>query len=166
MRTQRHLVYWPAWISNHMSSKVWDEITYPYPNFNGSTIEVLEWISNFMKHFIMDTSDVITYPCWDLNHTILVKGTPSVSEIVVWASNHIPLQWRHHGHDSASNHQPHDYLINRLFGRRSKKTSKLRVTGLCVGNSPVTGEFPAQMASNAENVSIWWRHHDIGLCGL
>ena len=38
------------------------------------------------------------------------------------------------------------------------KTSKLRVTGLCVGNSPMTGEFPAQMASNAENVSIWWRH--------
>ena len=37
--------------------------------------------------------------------------------------------------------------------------SKLRVTGLCVGNSPGTGEFPAQMASNAENVSIWWRHH-------
>ena len=39
------------------------------------------------------------------------------------------------------------------------KTSKLRVTGLCVGNSPGTGEFPAQMASYAENVSIWWRHH-------
>ena len=36
----------------------------------------------------------------------------------------------------------------------------LCVTGLCVGNSPGTGEFPAQMASNAENVSIWWRHHD------
>ena len=36
--------------------------------------------------------------------------------------------------------------------------SKLRVTGLCAGNSPGTGEFPAQMASNAENVSIWWRH--------
>ena len=36
---------------------------------------------------------------------------------------------------------------------------KLHVTGLCVGNSPVTGEFPAQRASNAENVSIWWRHH-------
>ena len=38
--------------------------------------------------------------------------------------------------------------------RRSKNTSKLRATGLCAGNSPVTGEFPAQMASNAENVSI------------
>ena len=40
-----------------------------------------------------------------------------------------------------------------------KENIKLRVTGLCVGNSPVTGEFPTQMASNAENVSIWWRHH-------
>ena len=44
--------------------------------------------------------------------------------------------------------------------RRSKKTSKLRVTGLCERNSSVTGEFPAQRASNAENVSIWWRHHE------
>ena len=43
---------------------------------------------------------------------------------------------------------------------RSKKTPKLRVTGLCAGNSPGTGEFPAQMASNAEEASIWWRHHD------
>ena len=45
--------------------------------------------------------------------------------------------------------------------RRSKKTSKLRVTGLCTGNSPVTGEFLAQMAINVENVSIWWRHHKL-----
>ena len=43
--------------------------------------------------------------------------------------------------------------------RRSKKTSKLRVTGLCAGNSPVTGEFPAQRASNAENFRIWRRYH-------
>ena len=70
-----------------------------------------------------------------------------------------PLQWRHNDHDSVSNHQPHGCLLNRLFRRRSKKTSKLRVTGLCAGNSPETGEFPAQMASYAENVFIWWRHH-------
>ena len=57
------------------------------------------------------------------------------------------------------NYQPHDCLLNRLFRHRSKKTSKLHVTGLCAGNSPMTGEFPAQMVSNAENVSIWWRHH-------
>ena len=49
---------------------------------------------------------------------------------------------------------------NVYWTRRSKKTSKLCVTGLCEGNSPVTGEFPTQRASNAENVSIWWRHHD------
>ena len=69
------------------------------------------------------------------------------------------LKWRHNGRDSVSNHQPHDYLLNRLFRRRSKKTSKLRVTGLSAGNSPGTGEFPAQIASYAENISIWWRHH-------
>ena len=71
----------------------------------------------------------------------------------------IALRWRHSGRDSVSNHQPHDCLLNRLFRRRSKKTSKLRVTGLCVGNSPGTGDFPAQMVSNTENASIWWRHH-------
>ena len=72
------------------------------------------------------------------------------------------LLWRHNGRSGVSNHQPHDCLLIRSFRRRSKKTSKLRITGLCAGNSPVTGEFPAQMASNAENVSIWWRHHVMG----
>ena len=71
----------------------------------------------------------------------------------------LSLRWRHNGCDSISNHQPHHCLLNRLFRRRSKKTSKLRVTGLCAGNSPRTGEFPAQMACIAENVSIWWRHY-------
>ena len=69
------------------------------------------------------------------------------------------LQWRHNKHDDVSNHQPHDCFLNRLFRQRSKKISKLRVTGLCVGNSPGNGEFPAEKTSNAENVSIWWRHH-------
>ena len=50
-------------------------------------------------------------------------------------------------------------ITSRTIVYWSKKRPKLRVTGLCAGNSPVTGEFPAQMASNAENVSIWWRHH-------
>ena len=46
------------------------------------------------------------------------------------------LQWRHNDHCGVSNHQPHDCLLNRLFRRRSKKTSKLRITGFCAGNSP------------------------------
>ena len=52
--------------------------------------------------------------------------------------------------DGVSNDQLHDCLLNRLFRRRSNKTSKLRVTG----------EFPAQRASKGEIFSIWWRHHD------
>ena len=62
--------------------------------------------------------------------------------------------------DGVSNHRRLDCLLNCFMGRRSKKTSKLRVTGLCGGNPPVTGGFPSQRASNAENVSIWWRHHE------
>ena len=70
------------------------------------------------------------------------------------------LLWRQNGRDGVSNHQPRGCLLNRSFRHRSKKTSKLRVTGLCAGNSPVIGEFPTQKCSNAENVSIWWRHHE------
>ena len=47
--------------------------------------------------------------------------------------------------DGVSNHRPHNCLLNRLFRSSSKQTSKLRVTGLCEGNSPVTGEFPTQI---------------------
>ena len=57
---------------------------------------------------------------------------------------HFTLQWRHNERDGDSNHQAHDCLFNHLFRRWWKKTSKLRVTGRCEGNSPVTGEFPAQ----------------------
>ena len=70
----------------------------------------------------------------------------------------IALQWRHYEHDGVSNHRRLDGLLN---GHRLKKTSKLRVTGLCEGNSQVTVEFSSQRASNTENVSIWWHHHGI-----
>ena len=108
------------------------------------------------------SSDII---CWSRKHV------PSIMDFVLpfvdismktrkrCQNINGPLRWHHNGLDGVSNHQPYDCLFNRLFRRRSKKTSKLRVIGLCVGNSPGTGESPAQMASNAENVSIWWRHH-------
>ena len=62
------------------------------------------------------------------------------------------MHWRHNG---ASNHRRLHCLLNRLCRRRSKKISKLRVTDLCEGNSPVTGGFPSQRASNGENVSVF-----------
>ena len=41
-------------------------------------------------------------------------------------------------------------VYSTIYSDADKKTSKLRVAGLCAENSPGTGEFPAQMASNAE----------------
>ena len=76
------------------------------------------------------------------------------------------LHWRHNGRDGVLNHQPHDCLLKCLFRRRSKKTSQLRVTGLCAGNSLVAGEFLAQMASNAEKVSIRWRLRELAYISL
>ena len=107
----------------------------------------MEWITHFIPHFV---KNVVTNPGWDSCHWLLVKEAHEVQT----------LQWRHNKHDGVSNNRRPDCLINRLFRGRSKATSKLCVTGLCAGNSPVTGEFPAQRASNAENVSIWWRHHE------
>ena len=52
------------------------------------------------------------------------------------------------------------WLFTQLF---IQAQIKWNIKALCQwslwGNSPVTSEFPAQMAGNAENVSIWWWHH-------
>ena len=71
----------------------------------------------------------------------------------------VSSQWRHSDCNGVSNQRLLYGLLNRLFRRRSKKTSKLRVTGLCEGNSPGTGEFPAQRASGKDNVSIWLHYY-------
>ena len=65
------------------------------------------------------------------------------------------LQWCHNECNGVSNHQPHDCLLNLLFRHRSKNISKLRVTGLCEGNSSFKSEFPTQRASNAPSICIW-----------
>ena len=73
-----------------------------------------------------------------------------LKEAVKWTIGMNSLQWRHNERGGVSNHQRLDCLPNRLFRHRSKKTSKLRVTGLCERNTPVAGEFPAQKTSNAD----------------
>ena len=137
------------WIDSHDSkSKMW---------WLSSSVEVWHYLS-----LHIGPSLVIFYPLTNL-HSCISACRPFAPHCI---SNFIklllPLRWRHNGRDSVSNHQPHDCLHNRLFRRRSKKTSKPCVTGLYAGNSPGTGEFPAQMACNAEHVSIWWRHPDNG----
>ena len=89
------------------------------------------------------------------------------SHILVHLSNwamgsFLSKQWIVHYSDvkmSAIKSPSLDCLLTSLIRRRSKKTSKLRVTGLCEGNPLVTGGFPSQRTNNAENVSIWWHHH-------
>ena len=81
----------------------------------------------------------------ELNGDEEVKHGREIISMLVWLislSKRGPaLLWRHNGRDSVSNHQPQYCLLNRSFRRRSKNTSKLRVTDFCAGNSPVTGEF-------------------------
>ena len=80
--------------------------------------------------------------------------------IYQYSSYLLALQWRHNASDGVSNHQPHDCLFNRLSKAQIKENIKApRHWPLCE-ESPVTGEFPAQKASNVENVSIWRRHYD------
>ena len=107
---------------------------------------------------------------WEHTYFTLVYDDSNIEGFIIYviinALDHMqvmsrPLPWSHNECDGVSNHQPHDCLRNRLFRRRSKKTAKLRVTDLREGNSLVTGEFPAQRASDTEYVSIWWRHHGI-----
>ena len=71
--------------------------------------------------------------------------------------NDLSLQWRHNGHDSVSNHQPH-HCLPFIRAQITQNIKALHHWPLC-RNSPGSGEFPEQRASNAENVSIWWRHH-------
>ena len=109
-----------------------------------------EWYNiDVMLNYSQNTRHVVSF----------IRSIPQTMYSTYIHNQDRSLRWRQNWRDSVSNHQPHDCLLNRLFRCRSKKTSKLRVTGLCAGNSPGTGEFPAQMACHAENVSIWWRHH-------
>ena len=108
-------------------------------------------ISNTPKHFL-NRGQHLHWHC--SSYTDILSFHTTIPNLL----GNFALQRRHNGRDSVSNHQPHDCLLTRLFSRSSKKTSKLRVTCLCAGDSPGTGEFPVQMASCAENVSIWWRH--------
>ena len=78
--------------------------------------------------------------CWSKSRVVFVTHIicdriMSITRVTSWCHDEEkPLEWHH---DGISNHQPHDCSLNRLFRRRSTKTTKLRVTGLCVGNSPV-----------------------------
>ena len=67
---------------------MWHEITYPFPNFNGCTLEVWEWISNFIPHIIMD---VIIYPCSSQNVSSLLKSMPTCIRCQTFSKTNVDL---------------------------------------------------------------------------
>ena len=85
---------------------------------------------------------------WSIRKLVCILQTTCWKELS-WITSH----WRHDERDCFSNHQLHDCLLNSLFRRRSRKHQSFASLAFLI--SPVAVEFPAQMASNAENVSIW-----------
>ena len=120
----------------------------PYPAIVGYLSDAL-W--DFLDEPIAQRDPVIVFNISKILASTLWDGD-TIAAI-------LPLQWSHNGRDGVSNHQPRDCLLSRLFRRRSKKTSKLRVTGLCAGNSPGPVNSPHKWPVTWKKVSIWWHHH-------
>ena len=130
--------------------------------------KLTEFLLNIIPWGLIDAFISIMHSCQSRLYLLFNKWWPW-SPVQIWITtkciSKLSSQWRHNKRDGLSNHQRLDCLLNRLFRRRSKKTSKLCVTGICEGNSSVTGEFASQSASNAENVFISWGHNDSAFCG-
>ena len=145
----------PNKMSNKNSSCRWFETSWPL-----HYVRVMIWVKWFNVNlnyiaatFLHKTSNAENVSMSWRHHGSTTKHEPCI--INEMCCSLFSLQWRHNERGGVSNHRHLDCLLNHSFRRRSKKSPKLRVTG----NSPVTGEFPAQRISNAGNVSIWWRHH-------
>ena len=135
-------------------------LLWSFPLYLASQHTVRWW--DFMG-YLMET---ITHTIWyilckklDDDYASVMRSPHRWCGAVIWFLTQIwcvlrTLQWRHNEGGGVRNHQRLDCLHNCSFRWRSKKTSKLPVTGLCEGNSPVTGDFSAQRVSNAENVSV------------
>ena len=82
-----------SWISNCIHNKAWAQITYSFPNFNGFTVEVWKWISNFIAYF---TGHEIISPCWYWRWTMWVKGA-TMSYYLAVLEHQQALCWLHSG---------------------------------------------------------------------
>ena len=103
------------------------------------------------RHSILDTLGLLTL---HNNHSYSLKNIytfwiesvcfiPSLSLHQMW---YLIITVTAYERNGISYRQPHDSLLNRLFRRRSKKTSKLRAIGLCAGNSPAKRPVTRKMS--------------------
>ena len=148
-KTISYLTRCPRWLPSKMSHA---------DNVAKCELHVIRWNMHMVLLCLFWCSHIVN--SWV--HAIYIPISFRISwEASEWydypcSSEGIPLGY---GQNHLSNHRVVDGLVNRLFRRRSKKTSKLRVTGLCERKFPVTREFFLPTASNAENVYICLRHH-------
>ena len=144
-RSTPRLTLIPACITNPIYYKMWDEIYNTFPNFNGATVDVWEWISNFITFFIMDliTSNDASIKWLFFNVVHIITYT-----IVLWANS---SQWlRMHFYDlpvsskdPVMNHKDIHLMTNEVWWRHQMETFSA-LLAICAGNSPVTGESPTQ----------------------
>ena len=116
-----------------------------YSQFQGMVMQGRA-VRQIWGHFFHNARNPQIWPVSPIqNWTRVTRWTPQdpMAARITGSLFGTTLQWRHNERDGVSNHRRLDFLLNCLFRRRSKNTSKLRVTGLCEENSPVTGEFPA-----------------------
>ena len=140
--------------STHVSKRSSEAVSTP----ENSSYRPILWRFQAARSMLL-----ITVSPWYLtgpSAAVMPSGLPNFRAIGQFKT--YPLQWRHNERDGVSEHWRLGCLFNRLFWCTSKKTSKLRVSGLCEGNPPVTGGFPSQRTSYTENVSVWW-HYRISL---
>ena len=107
---------------SHYLNQCWPDSPMHICGTRGDELAHWSWINTILQTTFSQSTLVLSFYI-DVVKTLSIRM-------------HFPLHWRHNDHDGVSNHQPHHCLLNRLFSRRSRKTSKHRVTGLCAGNSP------------------------------
>ena len=143
--------------------------------WNSHMVWISAHILNWVKNFKIVVPDLFTNIYLVESFVRIIEfcvywQTGSTRVWIVWSVINSPnssslttkmfrLHWRHNDHDGVSNHQPHGCFLNRLFRQIKENTKAPRRWPLC-GEFTGTAEFPAQRASYAENVSIWWRHHE------
>ena len=103
-------------------------------------VEISTFFCTWPYYASVTLRDVCSQTCCDM------KNRPHYSDVIIGA---IPSQ-------ITSLTIVYATVYSNAYQRKHQSSASLAFVG---GNSPVTGEFPAQMASNAKNVSIWWRHH-------
>ena len=101
---------------------MWDEVTYLFSNFNGATVEVWEWMSNFTAYF---TGQVMTNSYWDYNNPPPTPTPPQLPEFNPLRNRvELFLEYRN----------IHIYTSSFIF--RTQRWSKMLTYFLMEGKSP------------------------------